>query len=185
MDWHYLLSWIQPLIPIQRQTPQTSPLPHPTLVPIVGMSSPSLESAVASTSVMPQPKAPMDPEDTDLEILCTDPEVSQHCQITPIPIESLSLETHPVVVIPELLILAEAYPEHLNRPGEGMDYLCHLCLFRHYNLDTVLMHIRKHLEVVVGCPVCVTGYENVASLCKHGKEVHHIQIVASASSVTI
>ena len=90
-----------------------------------------------------------------------------------------------MVVVPELLILVELYPEHLNRPGGGKDYLCCLCLFRHSNLDTILMHVRKHLEVVVGCPVYGKGYKNVASLYKHGKEVHHIQIVASASSVTI
>ena len=88
----------------------------------------------------------------------TDPEVSQHCQILPIHIKpsspsiQLSSEMLPVVVVPDLLILAEVYPEHLNRPGEGKDHLCCLCSFRHSNMDAILMHIRKHLEVVVGCP---------------------------------
>ena len=57
----------------------TSALPHSTLVPVVGISSPGLEPAVALTTVMPQAKEPMDPRDTDLEVLYTDPEVSQHC----------------------------------------------------------------------------------------------------------
>ena len=163
----------------------TSLSPHLTLVPIVGMSSSSLEPAVPSTSAMLQTKVPMDPEDTDPEVLCTYPEVSQLCQFTHLPIESSSSETHPMVVVPEPLIPAEVYPECLNRPGGGKDYLCHLCLFRHSNLDTILTHVRQHLEVVVACPVCGKGYQNVATLHKHSKEVHHIQIVASASSVTI
>ena len=65
-----------PTYPHPKMYASTSPLPHPTSVPIVGMSSPSLEPAVASTSAMPQTKAPTDPEDTDPEVPCTDPEVS-------------------------------------------------------------------------------------------------------------
>ena len=90
-----------------------------------------------------------------------------------------------MMVVPELLIPAEVYPECLNRPGGGKDFPCCLCQFRHSNLDMILTHVRKHLEVVVGCPVCGTGYQNTASLCKHGKEVHNIQIVALLSSVSI
>ena len=132
---------------------------------------------------MPQAQAP------------TVPKVLQHCWITPTLVESSSstiasslstkAETLPIVVLPELLILAEAYPECLNRPGGGEDYICHLCLFRHSNLDTILTCVRKHLEVIIRCPVCGKGYQNAASLCKHGRDVHHIQIVASASSVNV
>ena len=162
----------------------TSPSPHPPSVPIIGISSTIPKPAVASTSATLQSMPP-----TALE--GTDPEVSEHCQIIPIPIEpsspniELSLETLPMVVAPELLIPAEAYPECLNRPGGGKDYLCHLCQSRHSNLDMILTHVRKHLEVVVGYPVCGKGYQTVASIHKHGKEVHYIQIVALASSVTI
>ena len=162
----------------------TSPSPHPQSVPIMGKSSTIPKPTVASTSAAPQAMAP-----TALE--GTDPEVSQHCKIIPTPLEpsstntKWSLEIPPMVVVQELLILTEANPECLNRPGGGKDYLCHLCQLRHSNLDMILMHIRKHLEVVVGCPVCGKGYQNAGSLCKHSKEVHHIQIVASASSVSI
>ena len=85
----------------------------------------------------------------------------------------------PVVVVPKLAISAEAYPELLNRPGGGKDYLCCLCPFRHSNLDSILTHVRKHLEVIIGCFICGRGYQNVASLHKHGRDVHSIQIVAS------
>ena len=89
----------------------------------------------------------------------------------------------PVVVVPKLAIPAEVYPEHLNRPGRGKDYLCCLCHFRHSNLDCFLTHIRKHLEVTIGCPVCGRGYQNTASLCKHGRDIHSIQIVVSSTSL--
>ena len=96
---------------------------------------------------------------------------------------STSSISFPVVVVPKLATSAEAYPEYLNRPGGGKDFLCHLCHFRHSNLDSVLTHIRKHLEVTIGCPVCGRGYQNVASLQKHGRDVHSIQIVASPTSL--
>ena len=74
-----------------------------------------------------------------------------------------SIASFPVVVVPELVILAEVCPECLNRPGGGEDYLCHLCHFTHSNLDSILCHVRKHLDVTIGCPVCGRGYQNVAS----------------------
>ena len=177
--------WLDPPTqPHPKMYTSTSPSPYPPSVPIMGIFSTFPKPGVASTSATPQTMAPAALESTD-------PEVSQHHQIIPTPIEPSSLnteqssETLPVVVVPELLIPAEAYPEHLNRPGGGKDCLCCLCQFRHSNLDTILMHIRKHLMVVVGCPACRKSYQNVALLCKHGKEVHHIQIVALASSVSI
>ena len=91
---------------------------------------------------------------------------------------STRLVSYPVVVVPELTILAKAYPEHINRPGRGKEYLCYLCTFRHSNLDCILTHIRKHLDITIRCPVCSKGYQNAASLCKHGKDVHNVQIVA-------
>ena len=67
--------------------------------------------------------------------------------------------SYPVVVVPEFTILAEAYPEHLNRPGRGKEYMCQLCAFRHSNLDCFLTHVRKHLNIMIGCPVCGKGYQ--------------------------
>ena len=89
----------------------------------------------------------------------------------------------PVVAVPELAIPAEAYPVWLNRPGGGKDYLCHLCHFRHSNLDCILTHIRKHLGITIGCPICCRGYLNATSLHEHGGDVHGIQIVASSISL--
>ena len=86
--------------------------------------------------------------------------------------------SYPVVVVPKLAIPAEAYSEHLNQPGGGKEYPCHLCTFRHLNLDCILTHMRKHLNIMIGCPVCGKGYQNVALLCQHGRDVHSIQIVA-------
>ena len=80
----------------------------------------------------------------------------------------------PIVVVPELAISAEVYPECINIPGGGKDYLHCLCSFRHSNLDCTLIHVRKHLDIIIGCPGCDKGYPNVASLCKHDREVHHI-----------
>ena len=35
----------------------------------------------------------------------------------------------PIVVMPKLAILVDAYPEHLNRPGRGKDCLYQMCCF--------------------------------------------------------
>ena len=84
-----------------------------------------------------------------------------------------------VVVVPKLAISTEAYPEHLNRPGGGKDYLCSLCHFTYSNLDSILTHVKKDLDVTIGCAICGRGYQNMASPCKHGRDGHSIQIVAS------
>ena len=44
----------------------------------------------------------------------------------------------------------------------------------------MLTHIRKHLDLTIDCPVCGKGFQNAASLHRHGRKVHAIQIVASA-----
>ena len=123
-----------PFQPHPKLYTSASPSPHPPSVPIMGISSTIPKPTIASTSVTLQTVAP-----TALE--GTDPEVYQHCQIIPIPIEpsspsiELSSKTHPMVVAPECLILAEVYLECLNRSRGGKDYLCCLCLFRDSNLD--------------------------------------------------
>ena len=97
---------------------------------------------------------------------------------------STSVVAFPVVVVPEQAIPAEAYQEQINRPSGGKDYLCHLCPFRHSNLNSILTHVRKHLEITIGCPVCGKSYQNTASLHKHGRDVHSVQIVASTTSLS-
>ena len=96
---------------------------------------------------------------------------------------SIKSASYPIVVVPEFAIPAEAYPEHLNWPGGGKEYQYHLCTFRHSNLDFIQTHIRKHLNITIGCPVCGKGYQNAASLCKYGRDVHTVQIVASAGVI--
>ena len=117
----------------------------------------------------------------------------QHCHITPTPVgllssistssSSTSSAKFPVIVVPELAIPAEAYPECINRPGGGKNYLCHVCPFRHSNLDSILTHVRKHLDITIGCPICGNSYQNAASLCKYGRDVPRVQIVASSTSL--
>ena len=96
---------------------------------------------------------------------------------------STKLVLYPSVVVPELTIPADAYPEHLNWPGGHKEYLCHLCTFRHSNLDCILTHIRKHLNITISCPVCSKEYQNVASLHKHGRDVYSVQIVPLADVI--
>ena len=71
----------------------------------------------------------------------------------------------------------------LNRPSGGKNYLSCLCPFRHSNLDSFQTHIRKHLDVTIGYSICGRGYQNAASLHKHGRDIHSIQIVASSTSL--
>ena len=46
------------------------------------------------------------------------------------------------VVMPEVATPTDVYPEHINRPSRGENYLCQICHFSHTNLDSVLTHIR-------------------------------------------
>ena len=91
--------------------------------------------------------------------------------------------SYPIVVVPDLKIPVEAYPEHLNQPGGGKEYLCYLCTFRHSNLDCILTHARKHHNITIGYPVCHKGYQNVVSLHKHGRDIHSVQIVTLADVI--
>ena len=113
------------------------------------------------------------------EIEATSPKC---CHIIPLPISppisgsgSLPLQL-PVVVIPELSVLAYALPVWINCPGGCKDYKCQLCALQHTNRDCMLMHIWQHLEISIGCPMCGKGFQNSASLCKHRKKVHSIHI---------
>ena len=94
-----------------------------------------------------------------------------------------STASTPTVIVPKPAIPVDAYPECLNKPGRGKDYLCKMCHFLHSNLDSILTHDRRHLDIIVGCPICGRGYQNLASLQKHGRDAHNIQIVASITSL--
>ena len=176
-----------PAQPHPRAYTLTPPV-SPTSVLVVGVSTTSLGPAIASTSV----------GDKSVPPKAQAPKVSknfQHHQITPTMVESSSsitalsspteAETFPVIDVPELAVPAEAYPEHLNRPGGGKDYLCCPSVFRHCNLVSILSHVRNHLEIITGCPFCGKGYQNTASLCKHGRDTHHFQTVVSTPSLSV
>ena len=97
--------------------------------------------------------------------------------LTLIPATSSSVPNLPSIVVPELAVLEYVLPEWINCPGSCKDYKCQICAFQHSNKDCMLMHIWQHLEILVGCPMCGKGFQNVAYLCKHGRKVHSIQIV--------
>ena len=161
----------------------TLPVPVPTSVPVLGVSSP------ISTELIPSDKSlttAMESQDVPMST-----PKHHHIIPTPVPLSDFPMPfisstsdmstksaLYHVVMVPELTIPAEAYPEHLNWPGGEKEYLCHLCTFRQSNLDCILTHIRKHLDIMIGCPVCGKGYHNAALLCKHGRDVHSVQIVA-------
>ena len=147
----------------------TATPPAPASVPVVGVSDSSPVPAMATIESKP-----------DEEILTTSKikisnipvPVSEHCRVSTTLISlsvsakssTSSTAAFPVVVVPELVIPAEAYPECLIRPGAGKDYLCQLCHFSHSYLHSILTHVRKHLDITIGCPVCSRGYQNAASL---------------------
>ena len=169
--------------PCTRAYTSTPLVPPPPSVPIVGVTTTSLELAIVSTSggdklAPPKSKLPISDISDDLP----------HHHITPTPIDLSSLVSTtssasdavlPVVVVSELAIPAEAYPEWINRPSGGKDYLCCLCPFRHSKLDSILTHVRKHLEVVIVCPICGKVYQNTASLHKYGRDVYSIHIAST------
>ena len=158
----------------------TSSAPPPTSVLVVGVSTSSTSSYISV--VPPVESTSNDDEATPPKAKISD-DSKHHC-ITPMLI-SLSPSTSsiflPAVVVPKLAIPTEAYPEHINRPCGGKDYLCHLHPFRHSNLDSILTRVRKHLDVTIGCTICGTGYQNAASICKHGRNIHSIQIMVSST----
>ena len=157
-------------------------VPPPSTIPIVGITDSSL--AVASPSVseattlisleIPSKHQQITPT------LIPQPEVASSPSSPLCPSPSAKSTSLPTVIVPELVIPAEGQPEQINQPGGGKEYKCQLCTFHHTNKDCILTHIRKHLDITIGCPICGKGFQNVASLHKHGKKVHAVQILASA-----
>ena len=152
-----------PLCPSATSSTPSSP-PSVPVTGITDMEGPF--EAKASTSKISPPTMSADIEAASPKYL----------QIIPVPIatttsKSSSLPSKlPVVVVPDLVVLAHALPEWINCPGGCKDYKCQLYAFQHTNRDCMLMHIQQHLEISIGCPMCGKGFQNVASLCKHGKK---------------
>ena len=95
----------------------------------------------------------------------------------PSPSPSVKPASYLTVVVPKLTIPLEAMPEQINQLGGVKNYKCQLCIFHHTNKDCMLTHIRKHLDITIGCPMCGKGFQNVALLHKHGKKAYVMQIV--------
>ena len=146
---------------------------------------------MATVQSKPDEEIPITLKTTKMKISNIPVPVSKCQQVTTILIRPsasamlsiISIAFIPIVVMPKLAIPADAYPEHLNKPGGGKDYLCQLSHFSHFNLDSILTHDRRHLDTMVVCPVCGRGYQNMTSHQKHGRDAHKIQIVASTTSL--
>ena len=165
----------------------TPPAPPPVLVPVVGVSKDNPVPAIVTIESKPDEEilTTLKTKISDIPVLvskCHYVSTTLISQSISTKLSTSSTASSPVGVVPELAIPAEAYPEHLNRPGRDKDYLCQLCCFSHSNLDSILTHVMKHLDITIGCPVCGRGYQNAVSLQKHGRDVHHIQIAASSTS---
>ena len=153
----------------------TSYMPIPTpLVPILGVTEMAEHMEIkASSSKMPPPTTSV-----GIEIAS-----SKHHRIIPMQIPattsraSSSPSKLPLVVVSELVVLAHALLEWINCPWGCKNYKCQLCDFQHTNKDCMLTHIQQHLEILIGCPMCSKGFQNVASLHKHGRKIHLIHIV--------
>ena len=176
----------------------TPPAPPPASVPVVGVSKSCPIFGMVTIESKPDEEVSSNSKVIKTKI-STIPVVISKCHQVSTTLISLSVSTvlstssampltsstmsTPIAVVPELAIPADAYPEHLNKPCRGRGYLCHLCHFSHSNLDLILTHVRRHLDITVGCPVCSKGYQNVVSLQKHGRDAHNIQIVTSTTSL--
>ena len=142
----------------------------PPLVPIVGVTqvekSPSTETAASKVILLTSTSS-------DPKVI---PSKCWRILPTPIPATSSSVLNLLSIVVPELAILVYTLPEWINFPGGCKDYKCQICAFQHTNKDCMWTHILQHLEISVSCPMCGKGFQNVASLHKHGRKVHSIQI---------
>ena len=156
-------------MPLHLATASSVPLSTP-LVPIIGVTEMEVKASTSKTS----PPTTL----VDIEI-----SPSRCCRIIPmlIPATTTRASSSPskllLVVMPELAVLVHTLPEQINHPGGHKDYKCQLCDFQHTNKDCMLIHIQQHLEILIGCPMCGKGFQNVASLCKHRRKIHSIHIM--------
>ena len=146
--------------------------PTPQMIPTVEVTAPMPEKASIDetdkvTTMTPGPQeAPQDGSKHHCIIPTLGPTLD-------VPLTS-STSSYPIAVVPELMILAEAIHDHINRPSGCKDFLCHLCSFQHTNYNCMLTHVRKHLNITIRCPGCGQGFQNAASLHKHRKKLHQI-----------
>ena len=102
-------------------------MPPQTTVPVLGLDpSPVTEKIMKTTEStdVPAPKChhiTLVPVTSSVPPLPSPSSLSANVLTQPSPMAS-----YPVVVIPELAIPANSYPEHINQPS-GKDYLCHMC----------------------------------------------------------
>ena len=153
----------------------SSVIVSPPQVPKVGVTKveePPLAEASTSRK-MPPPTTSTDPKAGSSKYRRIIP--------TPIPITSSKASRSASkllsVIVPKLTVPVDALPEWINHPGGHKDYKCQLYAFQHMNKNCMLMHIWQHVDMSVSCPMCGKGFQNVASLHKHGQKVHSIQIV--------
>ena len=167
---------LQPSTILTTQTVQsphintTTPMaPPPTYAPMVGLtSSPSTLTLSVVKTIEPPTKC-----HCMVPTLLPSSTKSSPLPAAP-PSPGSSVELFLMVVIPELAIPPEAMPEQINQLGGMKNYQCWLCTFAHTNRDCMLMHIWKHLNIIIGCPICRKGFQNVVSLWKHGKTAHAV-----------
>ena len=160
-------------MPLHLATALSVPVSTP-LVPVIGVTEMVEPTEVKASTSKTSPPTTF----VDLEVA-----PSKCCRIIPMPIPaatsraSSSPSKLPLVVMPELAVPVHAFPEQINCPGGHKDYKFQLCDFQHTNKDSMLTHIWQHLEISIGCPMCGKGFQNVASLHKHGRKIHSIYIV--------
>ena len=146
----------------------TPVVPPSSTVPIVGITGSSLSVASASS------------RGSEATASVCQEIPPKHCHIVPTsiqPPESFPLPSgphspgpsdkstlYPTLIVQEPAIPTEAQPEWINQPGGGKEYQCQLCTFHLTNKDCMLTHIKKHLDITIGCPMCGKGFQNAVSL---------------------
>ena len=122
--------------------------PPPPTIPIVGVTTSMPEKTSDDKTDKSVTTAP-GPQEAPQN-------VSKHDSIVPtlattlyIPSTSSTFSSYPIAMVSELVILTDAYPEYINRPGGGKDHLCCLCSFHHTNYECMLTHIRKQLNITM------------------------------------
>ena len=126
----------------------TPSAPPPVSVLLEGVSELSASPVmVTAGSFKPDKEIPVTSETTTLVSLSTSAQPSTS-SIQPLSTDPATFRA--TVVMSRLAILADAYLKCLNRPGGGNDYLCQVCHVSQTNLDSILMHVSRHLDIIVG-----------------------------------
>ena len=130
--------------------------PPPPTIPIVGITN-----SLPITSVSSEGNEAMALDSQEIsKCCCIVPTSIQPSESTSLPSSppssglSNKSTSYPILIVPELAMPAEVQPKWLNQPGGGKEYRCQLCAFQHSNQDCMLTHIRKHLDITIGCPIC-------------------------------